>query len=59
MGYVTDPRERRLREALAQDQGAGQAEFLVTACYAAGLCQWDLGCPFMDSCHSNLWGQDG
>ena len=49
---MTDPREQRFREVLAQDPGEGREAFRATACWAASSCQRDLGCPFLDGCHS-------
>lgn len=49
---MADPRTRRFREILAQDPGGGREAFRATTCWAASSCQWDLGCPHLDGCHS-------
>ena len=49
---IEDLEERRLQRAQARDEAADPARFAATACYAASRCQWDLGCPYLDSCHS-------
>lgn len=45
-----------MQEALAGTGAQDQDRFLGTACCAAGLCQWDLGCPFLHGCRSADWG---
>lgn len=39
-----------MQKALAGIREQDQGSFLGTACYAAGACQWDLGCPFVHGC---------
>jgi len=47
---ATDPRERRMRTALAACPAGDRDQFALTTCYAAGQCQRDLCCPFRDDC---------
>ena len=50
---IEDWEVRRLREARERDATADQGAFLATTCFAAGKCQWDLGCPYRPGCHSS------
>ena len=62
---MTTPRRAwYITEALATATPATRARFALTTCNAAGRCQHDLGCPFLDDCHGREadlirdWAQD-
>jgi len=40
----------RTGEILTRSRPGDWDAFAATACYAAGQCQYDLGCPFIDGC---------
>ncbi len=44
--------EWRLLRAQALNGTAGPDRFAATSCCAASRCQWDLGCPYLGTCHS-------
>jgi hypothetical protein len=51
-----DLETRRFRKALAVESAPDQEKLRATACYAAGRCQYDLGCPLMAACREYMYG---